>query len=137
LNVRDTKRILLGLLTSALLLGGTLYAKREHILLGAEAYLFGYPLVIMDVTRSNSALTIGPENQLRRVRQFPDANFRDVVRPNADTTQPRPLDPGRQCIGRQGSTLLQHGLTRQRDVAEPLCAAVEGRVVQRCHRACW
>ena len=83
--MRDTKRILLGLLIALLLLGGALYAKRDYILLGAEAYLFGYPLVIMDVTRSNSALTIGPENQLRRVRQFPDANFRDVVRPNADT----------------------------------------------------
>jgi hypothetical protein len=53
--------------------------------LGAEAYIFGYPLVIMDLTRANAALTIGPENQLRRVRQFPDANFKDVVRPNVDT----------------------------------------------------
>ncbi len=79
------KRILLGLLIAVLLLGGTLYAKRDYIVLGAEAYIFGYPLVIMDVTRSNSALSIGPENQLRRVRQFPDANFHEVVRPNADT----------------------------------------------------
>ncbi len=79
------KRILLGLLMALLLLGVTLYAKRDYIVLGAEAYIFGYPLVIMDVTRSNSALSMGPENQLRRVRQFPDANFHEVVRPNADT----------------------------------------------------
>jgi hypothetical protein len=58
---------------------------RDYIVLGAETYIYGYPLVIMDATRSNSALTIGPENQLRRVRQFPDANFHEVVRPNADT----------------------------------------------------
>jgi hypothetical protein len=39
----------------------------------------------MDITRAQSAINIGPENQLRRVRQFPDANFKDVVRPNVDT----------------------------------------------------
>jgi hypothetical protein len=54
-------------------------------MLGAEAYVYGYPLVIMDITRTQSAINIGPENQLRRVRQFPDANFKDVVRPNVDT----------------------------------------------------
>jgi hypothetical protein len=61
------------------------YAKAEQIVLGAEAYLYGYPLVIMDVTRASAALSIGPENQLRRVRQFPDASFKEVVRPNVDT----------------------------------------------------
>lgn len=65
--------------------GGVLYLKSEHIVLGAEAYMFGYPLVITDVTRANAALTVGPENQLRRVRQFPDASFKNVVRPNVDT----------------------------------------------------
>ena len=67
---------------------GFLYAKSEAIVLGAEAYIFGYPLVIMDVTRANSALSIGPENELRRVRRFPDASFKDVVRPNVDTLYP-------------------------------------------------
>ncbi len=62
-----------------------LYAKAEQIVLGAEAYLYGYPLVIMDVTRASAALSVGPENQLRRVRQFPDASFKEVVRPNVDT----------------------------------------------------
>ena len=58
---------------------------KDTVLLGAEAYLFGYPLVIMDITREHSGQFIGPENQLRRVRQFPDASFKDVVRPNVDT----------------------------------------------------
>jgi hypothetical protein len=64
---------------------GFLYAKSETIVLGAEAYIYGYPLVIMDLTRTNAALSIGPENELRRVRKFPDASFKDVVRPNVDT----------------------------------------------------
>jgi hypothetical protein len=42
-------------------------------------------LVIMDVTREHARHTVGPENQLRRVRQFPDAQFKGVVRPNVDT----------------------------------------------------
>ena len=63
----------------------TIYILKDKVLLGAEAYVYGYPLVIMDITRTQSAANIGPENQLRRVRQFPDANFKDVVRPNVDT----------------------------------------------------
>ncbi len=65
--------------------GAVLYAKSEHIVLGAEAYVFGYPLVVMEVTRAHAAVTVGPENQLRRVRVFPDASFKGVVRPNVDT----------------------------------------------------
>ncbi len=68
-----------------LLVGGTLWSCKEKILLGAEAYLFGYPLVMMDTTRAHSQKYIGPENELRRVRLFPDASFKDVVRPNVDT----------------------------------------------------
>ena len=81
----DIRRGLLVCLLMLVSLAGGLYVKSEHIVLGAEAYLYGYPLVITDVTRANAALTVGPENQLRRVRQFPDASFKDVVRPNVDT----------------------------------------------------
>ena len=79
------KRAALTLLVPLLLVGGFLYYKAEYIVLGAETYIYGYPLVIMDVTRSNAALTLGPQNRLHRVRQFPDAGFKDVVRPNVDT----------------------------------------------------
>lgn len=69
-----------------LALGATLlFSQRDTIVAGAQAYLYGYPLVIMDVTRSQAASSVGPENQLRRVRQFPDASFKGVVRPNVDT----------------------------------------------------
>lgn len=79
------KRAIVAIAVSLILLLGVLYSKSEQIVLGAEAYIFGYPLVAMDVTRANAALTVGPENQLRRVRQFPGADFREVVRPNVDT----------------------------------------------------
>ena len=79
------QRIVVAALLAVLAVGALLYSKAEQIVLGAEGYLFGFPLVVMDVTRANAALAIGPANQLRRVRQFPDARFRDVVRPNVDT----------------------------------------------------
>ena len=79
------KRILLTVLMALVGLATALYIQAEQIILGAEAYIFGYPLVIMDVTRSNATRMLGPENQLHRVRHFPDANFREVVRPNVDT----------------------------------------------------
>jgi len=79
------KRALLGVLALIVIVAGALYAKSEQIVLGAEAYIFGYPLVMMDVTRANAALTLGPENHLRRVRQFPDAGSKEVVRLNVDS----------------------------------------------------
>jgi hypothetical protein len=58
----------------------------------AEAYLFGYPQLIVDVTRqlaTNVPKAGGtmkaPVNQLGHVRAFPDDTFTDVVSPNADT----------------------------------------------------
>lgn len=78
-------RGLLSLLSILAVFGGFLYAKAEHIVLGAEAYVYGYPLVIMDVTRERSNQNMGPENELHRIRQFPDAQFKNVVRPNVDT----------------------------------------------------
>ena len=79
------KRVLLAVLIALLLMLALLLAQAAQIRRAAEAYLFGYPLVIMDVTRANSERTLGPENQLHRMRRFPDATFKDVVRPNVDT----------------------------------------------------
>jgi hypothetical protein len=78
-------RWLLGLVAAFSLVVAALLAKADHIALGAQAYIFGYPLVIMDLTRRNAAAVIGPENHLRRVREFPSASFKEVVRPNVDT----------------------------------------------------
>jgi len=56
-----------------------------------EAYIYAYPLVLMEVTRkvgTNVAEPAGlnaPINQLAHAREFPDPSFTMVVRPNADT----------------------------------------------------
>src|SRR5262245_2907986 len=56
-----------------------------------EAYIFGYPLVTMEMTRrvmTNVAAPEGtraPMGQFVRMRTYPSASFRDVTAPNADT----------------------------------------------------
>ncbi len=58
---------------------------------GVEAYVYGYPLVTMEMTRrimTNVAAPEGtraPMGQFVRMRTYPDAKFRDVTAPNADT----------------------------------------------------
>ena len=55
--------------------------------LATEAWLFGYPLMLMDTTRQ--VMTSGPQtapvNNFSHLREFPDASFTSVVSPNADT----------------------------------------------------
>ncbi len=50
---------------------------------GQQAYLFAYPLVLMDVTREASG-GVNP-HRFTHSAAFPDAKFRTIVRPNADT----------------------------------------------------
>jgi hypothetical protein len=79
------KRLVLATLVLVAVITAMLLVMKDKIMLGAEAYLYGYPLVMMETTRIQSAKYIGPENQLRMVRQFPNAQFKEVVRPNVDT----------------------------------------------------
>ena len=51
----------------------------------AEAWLFGYPLVLMDVTRRVTSGHGPPVNTFDHMRSFPDYTFTDVASPNADT----------------------------------------------------
>ncbi|MFF8280654.1 DUF1254 domain-containing protein, partial [Streptomyces lateritius] len=60
--------------------------------LGYEAYVYLYPLVTMDITRlqmvnveADAKPGCGPPNEFHHMREFPDATFRLVVRPNFDT----------------------------------------------------
>jgi hypothetical protein len=59
--------------------------------LAVEAYVYAYPLVTMEMTRrvmTNVASPQGtraPMGQFMRARTYPDASFRDVTAPNADT----------------------------------------------------
>lgn len=56
-----------------------------------DAYIYGYPLVTMEMTRrvmTNVAAPNGtrsPMGQFVRMRTYPSASFRDVTAPNADT----------------------------------------------------
>lgn len=60
--------------------------------LAEEAYLYFYPLVLMDVTRrvttrmaAGKRPGFGPSNQFTHLRAFPPGDFQEVVRPNFDT----------------------------------------------------
>jgi len=59
--------------------------------IAVDAYVFGYPLVTMEMTRrvmtNGGGLqdTQAPMGHLARVREYPSADFRNVTAPNADT----------------------------------------------------
>ncbi len=89
------KSLLAFLAMAAVFLTGTAYAapisEDEAYAIGLEAYTYAYPLVLMETTRrvSTNAGVDGkmraPTNQFAHMKRYPDASFRDVVRPNADT----------------------------------------------------
>jgi len=66
-------------------------SEQEAFALGTEAYIYGYPLVTMEMTRrvvTNVAEPKGahaPMGQFANLRRYPDALFKDVTAPNADT----------------------------------------------------
>src|SRR5579884_3996916 len=59
--------------------------------LATKAYIYAYPLVMMEMTRRISTnvaaagATRAPMNQFAFLRSYPTAAFTDVVAPNADT----------------------------------------------------
>jgi hypothetical protein len=63
----------------------------EDFGVASDAYIYGYPLVTMEATRrvvTNVAQvegTRGPMGQIIKMRSYPDASYRDVTAPNADT----------------------------------------------------
>jgi hypothetical protein len=75
----------------ALAQGLQLFEGVEDFWLASEAYVFGYPLVTMEMTRrvvTNVPAvqgTRGPMGHIIKLRQYPDSSFRDVTAPNADT----------------------------------------------------
>ncbi len=57
-----------------------------------DAYIYLYPLIMMDVSRrqmtnieAGKMIGRGPMNTFSNIRTFPPADFREVVRPNFDT----------------------------------------------------
>jgi len=63
----------------------------EDFRAASDAYVYGYPLVTMEMTRRimtnvpAAQATRAPMGQMLRVRSYPDASYRDVTAPNADT----------------------------------------------------
>jgi hypothetical protein len=63
----------------------------EAMAIADEAYVFGYPLVLMEITRRvmtavpKTSERKSPMNQFLHLRKFPDPTFTVVVSPNADT----------------------------------------------------
>ncbi|NPA29931.1 MAG: DUF1254 domain-containing protein [Epsilonproteobacteria bacterium] len=66
--------------------------KEEKERIALQAYLFTYPIVLMDVTRrqmtnqpAGKILSRGPMMTFTHMRTFPPGDFKEVVRPNFDT----------------------------------------------------
>ncbi|MGE4049398.1 MAG: DUF1254 domain-containing protein [Acetobacteraceae bacterium] len=63
----------------------------EDFWLATDAYIYGYPLVTMEMTRRVMTNVTAPEatrapmGQVLKVRSYPNASYRDVTAPNADT----------------------------------------------------
>jgi hypothetical protein len=63
----------------------------EDFEVASDAYVYGYPLVTMELTRrvitnvAEAKGSRGPMGQIIKLRSYPDASFRDVTAPNADT----------------------------------------------------
>jgi hypothetical protein len=59
--------------------------------IGLDAYVYGYPLVTMEMTRRVMTNAVEPKDdhapmgQFYNARTYPSASFRDVTAPNADT----------------------------------------------------
>jgi hypothetical protein len=67
------------------------FSDTEDLRAASEAYVYGYPLVTMEMTRrvmtnvAKPEATRAPMGQFVRMRTYPDASYRDVTAPNADT----------------------------------------------------
>ena len=63
----------------------------DEFWIASDAYIYGYPLVTMEMTRrimtnvANPTGTRAPMGQFAKAREYPTAAFRDVTAPNADT----------------------------------------------------
>ena len=66
-------------------------SEKEAFAIGVEAYIYGYPLITMEMTRAvmtNAVVPDGPRGPMGwfvNVRKYPGAAFKDVTAPNADT----------------------------------------------------
>ncbi|MGY4534496.1 hypothetical protein ACVW0Y_003636 [Pseudomonas sp. TE3786] len=85
LTSRRWFRTVLALVVLVVLAAAVLFSQRQVIRDAAEGYVFGYPLVITEITRDGFNRSLAPTQHLVHVQKFPDAHFREIVRPNVDT----------------------------------------------------
>jgi hypothetical protein len=89
-------KLILGLCLGAAVMPAAAQAapitEQEAHAIAADAYVYFYPLVTMDVTRKQftniapgKELGKGPMNMFNNVPEYPPADFKGVVRPNFDT----------------------------------------------------
>jgi hypothetical protein len=98
--MRTRTTLAAALLGAGALLGWPAYAnfkpdaaptEEEAAMIAEDAYIYGYPLVLMDVTRQVYTATPkvadrkAPANQFFHAKAFPDPSRKTVVSPNADT----------------------------------------------------
>ena len=76
--------------------------------IAVEAYIYAYPLVTVELTRRRLTNVVAPEGtqapmgQFARLRTYPNASYRDVTAPNADTGCLRAVAPGGDSRGAPG-----------------------------------
>lgn len=65
--------------------------EKEIVSIAQDAYVYGYPLILMEITKNvitNVEIPeegFGPINQFSHMRKFPDHTLTEVVKPNCDT----------------------------------------------------
>ncbi|MGH2626011.1 MAG: DUF1254 domain-containing protein, partial [Anaerolineales bacterium] len=70
---------------------GSAVSERELTEIAREAYIYTFPLVLMELTRQQMTNMpqpegpLGPPNRFTHVTEFPDSTDKSVVRPNVDT----------------------------------------------------
>ena len=93
------RRILAGLMAGIVIAAGSVRAESPKAAIethtakdtAIEAYIYAYPLVTMEYTRQAMTNTVKPQGtrapmgEFVRMRSYPNAQFRDVTAPNADT----------------------------------------------------
>ncbi|MFT7405992.1 DUF1254 domain-containing protein [Zhongshania sp.] len=68
------------------LLVATVFYSVSYLKRVSAAYLYGYPLVLMSLTKETMLAEGGAQlNTFNHIQDFPDHSFRNVVRPNVDT----------------------------------------------------
>lgn len=69
----------------------TTLSEQEAADIATEAYIYGYPLITMEITKQVMTNTVEPQGtmapmgQFRNMESYPDASFKQVTAPNADT----------------------------------------------------